>query len=76
MIGITQTRNKTPSFKNDFNKDKPLCKKRVNFQVKKQEEKVEKDNKSNLNEEKSVSVNSLSSLTNENIAFIDEGWLC
>ena len=28
---------------------------------------------SNLNDEKSVSVNSLASLTNENIAFIDEG---
>ncbi|EFA03078.1 uncharacterized protein cnk [Tribolium castaneum] len=66
VIGIGQSRNK--SFKNDF-KEKP-AKKRVIFQEKKPED-VEKT--SNLNEEKSVSVNSLASLNNTSIAFIDEG---
>ncbi|XP_044267654.1 uncharacterized protein LOC123013286 [Tribolium madens] len=64
VIGIGQSRNK--SFKNS--------KKRVIFQEKKHEEKKENCHlKSNLNEEKSISVNSLASLNNENIAFIDEG---
>lgn len=72
VIGISSNRSKTSSFKNDF-KEKSIqnSKKRVNFQEKKVEEQQKQD--SNLNEEKSVSVTSLASLTNENIAFIDEG---
>lgn len=69
VIGIGQSRNK--SFKNDF-KDKP-AKKRVIFQEKKPEDEKKENKTSNLNEEKSVSVNSLASLNNENLAFIDEG---
>lgn len=71
MIGISSNRSKTSSFKSDF-KEKPTqnSKKRVNFQEKKIDEPKQE---SNLNEEKSVSVTSLASLTNENIAFIDEG---
>ncbi|RZC38913.1 uncharacterized protein BDFB_001973 [Asbolus verrucosus] len=75
VIGISQSR-KTPSFKSDF-KDKPLSKKRVNFQERRHEDSGRTDDGqlgvSNLNDEKSVSVNSLASLTNESIRFIDEG---
>jgi hypothetical protein len=71
VIGIPPNRNRT-SFRNELKEKSP--KKKVNFQEKKNDP-VEKKAvcSSNLSEEKSVSVVSLASLTNENIAFIDEG---
>lgn len=70
MIGLTGNRS---SFKKTT-KDKPATKKRVNFDEKKLSPKAaEPVDDSNLNDEKSVSVNSLASLTNEEIGFIDEG---
>lgn len=68
VIGLPSQRT---SFKK--NKEKPTTKKRVNFDEKKLPSKLEPDENGGLNEEKSVSVNSLASLTNEEIGFIDEG---
>jgi hypothetical protein len=71
VIGIPPNRNRT-SFRNELKEKSP--KKKVNFQEKKNDPVEKKDVcSSNLSEEKSVSVVSLASLTNENIAFIDEG---
>lgn len=83
VIGLSH-RN-SPSHKKSF-KEKS-SKKKVNFEEITDLAEDKKDNKedkgqqrtvdnlepSNLNEEKSISVNSLASLNNENITFIDEG---
>lgn len=83
--GLGQNRNanlKNPSFKNDFKDEKITTKKKVNFEdSEKESEKPKKTHKKEeatlfldeeLNDGKSLSVNSLASLT-ENIGFIDEG---
>lgn len=78
-----QSRNvslKNPSFKNDFKEEKIATKKKVNFEDNKTEVKESINKKgetilsldAELNDGKSLSVNSLASLT-ENIGFIDEG---
>lgn len=83
VIGLSH-RN-SPSHKKSF-KEKS-SKKKVNFEEitdladdkknnkeeKEQPKTIENLEPSNLNEEKSISVNSLASLNNENITFIDEG---
>lgn len=78
-----QSRNvslKNSSFKNDFKEEKIATKKKVNFEDNRTEDKETTNKKgeatlsldAELNDGKSLSVNSLASLT-ENIGFIDEG---
>ncbi|CAH1971610.1 unnamed protein product [Acanthoscelides obtectus] len=72
VIGLGQNSSHKKSFK-----DKAL-KKKVNFEEEKENQKKQEKpptalQPTNLSTEKSVSVNSLASLNNENITFIDEG---
>ncbi|KAJ8920841.1 hypothetical protein NQ315_015633 [Exocentrus adspersus] len=75
VIGISH--RSSPAHKKSF-KEKSSTKKKVNFEEKTDTEIIAPPKNieleaSNLNEEKSVSVNSLASLNNENITYIDEG---
>lgn len=82
LLGLGQSRNanlKNPSFKNDFQEEKIAIKKKVNFEDNKGDQEQNKKTEEvilSLDEEvnngKSLSVNSLTSLT-ETIGYIDEG---
>lgn len=77
-IGLGQNRNANASFKNDFKDEKAAVKKKVNFEDNKEKEVTVKKEEAllsldaELNDGRSLSANSLASLT-ENIGFIDEG---